>query len=307
MKLVLALLIACSAVAEHDFSDEALTLLQLRSVATTHSSQPDLDSLQESAVAESEASDAKLLAQKALAQALNAESEAEEAETPVDDFSEDAPVPEVLLQKPKGRRGPSGCRIGKKGKKCRQAKKAKADADAAAGVAKDALTEATDANEKADEAAQKADEEVEVDPVPGQADEASAVGDPHMTLNTGDHKDLCCKKAVCKPCSFALLQKRPNGRKPNGECKKGKKGKKCRKAEKAKKDAKDALDLANQAVDEAQNAQNKASEAEQIVEDEAEVEEDVADEAAAVGDPHLTLSTGDKLDLCCEGGVCKAC
>jgi len=305
MKLVLALLIACSAVAEHDFSDEALTLLQLRSVATTHSSQPDLDSLQESAEAESEANDAKLLAQKALAEALNAESEAEESENLDDDLVE------ALLQKPGGKKfGPSGCRKGKKGKKCRQAKNAKKDADAAAAGAKDALIEATDATEKANEAAQKSDEEPElpeVDPVPGQTDEASAVGDPHMTLNTGDHQDLCCKNAVCKPCSFALLQKPRKGRKPNGECKNGKKGKKCRKAEKAKKDAKDALDLANQATDEAQNAQNKASEAEQIVQDEADLEDDTADEAAAVGDPHLTLSTGDKLDLCCEGGVCKAC
>merc|ERR550537_1367830 len=34
---------------------------------------------------------------------------------------------------------------------------------------------------------------------------------------------------------------------------------------------------------------------------------DVDDEAEAVGDPHLTLASGDKKDLCCEGGVCHAC
>merc|ERR1719174_1295634 len=33
----------------------------------------------------------------------------------------------------------------------------------------------------------------------------------------------------------------------------------------------------------------------------------VDDEAEAVGDPHLTLTNGVKADLCCEGGICKAC
>merc|ERR1719487_85224 len=31
------------------------------------------------------------------------------------------------------------------------------------------------------------------------------------------------------------------------------------------------------------------------------------DEAEAVGDPHLTLSSGAKQDLCCEGGHCEPC
>merc|ERR1719240_250066 len=31
------------------------------------------------------------------------------------------------------------------------------------------------------------------------------------------------------------------------------------------------------------------------------------DEAEAVGDPHLTMTGGEKADLCCEGGVCSAC
>merc|ERR1711957_851787 len=35
--------------------------------------------------------------------------------------------------------------------------------------------------------------------------------------------------------------------------------------------------------------------------------EEVADEAAAEGDPHMTLSTGEKQDLCCEGELCKPC
>lgn len=31
------------------------------------------------------------------------------------------------------------------------------------------------------------------------------------------------------------------------------------------------------------------------------------DQAAAVGDPHLDIATGEKADLCCEGGDCRAC
>jgi len=44
--------------------------------------------------------------------------------------------------------------------------------------------------------------------------------------------------------------------------------------------------------------------------DEEEVEEvapPVADEASAVGDPHITTMSGAKSDLCCKGGVCKSC
>jgi len=79
-----------------------------------------------------------------------------------------------------------------------------------------------------------------------------------------------------------------------------------------KKDAAAAKELANQALLESQTAEDKADEAEQIVDAEESLEDsedtdDVADEAAAVGDPHMTISTGDKLDLCCDGGVCKAC
>jgi len=31
------------------------------------------------------------------------------------------------------------------------------------------------------------------------------------------------------------------------------------------------------------------------------------DEAAAVGDPHMVLTSGQKVDLCCEGGKCEPC
>merc|ERR1719329_778430 len=34
---------------------------------------------------------------------------------------------------------------------------------------------------------------------------------------------------------------------------------------------------------------------------------EVQDEAEAVGDPHMVLTSGQKLDLCCEGGKCEPC
>merc|ERR1719223_410295 len=46
--------------------------------------------------------------------------------------------------------------------------------------------------------------EVAVDPV--IEEEAAAVGDPHMTLTSGESDDLCCESGVCKPCPVALLQ-----------------------------------------------------------------------------------------------------
>jgi len=303
MKLVFAWLVACSAIAEHDFSDDALTLLQVRSTATSHSEQPDsaltesLDSLQESEVAESEATEATELAQQALTEALAAEAEADEAEDSWDTTETEG----ALLQKPKGRKPNGNCKKGPKGNKCRKVKKAKAQADAAAKDANTAMSEATDAESKADEAAQKADMELAE-----QTDAVAAVGDPHMTLNTGDNNDLCCKGSVCKPCSVALSQK-PKGKKPNGKCKKGPKGKKCRKAKKAKQDAQDAIDLAEKATTEAQTAQSKAAEAELVVGETDTDETGNVDGASAVGDPHLSSDKGQKQDLCCKGGVCKPC
>merc|ERR1719503_453961 len=46
--------------------------------------------------------------------------------------------------------------------------------------------------------------EVEVDPV--IEEEAAAVGDPHMTQKSGESVDLCCESGFCKPCPVALLQ-----------------------------------------------------------------------------------------------------
>merc|ERR1719223_1497540 len=45
---------------------------------------------------------------------------------------------------------------------------------------------------------------VEVDPP--VAEEAAAVGDPHLTLTSGSSQDMCCEGGECKPCPVALLQ-----------------------------------------------------------------------------------------------------
>merc|ERR1719174_84714 len=36
-------------------------------------------------------------------------------------------------------------------------------------------------------------------------DEAEAVGDPHLSLDTGAKEDLCCEGGHCQPCSLALV------------------------------------------------------------------------------------------------------
>merc|ERR1719460_799551 len=73
----------------------------------------------------------------------------------------------------------------------------------------------------------------------------------------------------------------------------------------AQADAEEAEDLAQQSLDMSADAEVKAEEILDPVEE--EVPEPVDDEAEAVGDPHMTLATGEKEDLCCDGSVCKAC
>merc|ERR1719183_2788532 len=76
-------------------------------------------------------------------------------------------------------------------------------------------------------------------------------------------------------------------------------------ASEAQADAEEAEDLAQQSLDMSADAEVKAEEVLDPVEE--EVPEPVDDEAEAVGDPHMTLATGEKEDLCCEGSVCKVC
>merc|ERR1719183_3274393 len=81
------------------------------------------------------------------------------------------------------------------------------EANTAANLAQEALNLANAATEEANIAAEDAEKEVEEAAEEPIADEAEAVGDPHMTLATGEKRDLCCEGSVCKSCPFpALLQ-----------------------------------------------------------------------------------------------------
>merc|ERR1719162_1235174 len=147
--------------------------------------------------------------------------------------------------------------------------------------------------------------DVEVDPV--VEEEAAAVGDPHMTLTSGESDDLCCESGVCKPCPVALLQESDNyysyyyssllqedelgmgmgmmgmGKMGMGMGKMGMMG-----MGKMGMGMMGMMGMGAPAPD-------------------VEVDPVVEEEAAAVGDPHMTLTSGESDDLCCESGVCKPC
>jgi hypothetical protein len=159
-------------------------------------------------------------------------------------------------------------------------------------------------------------------------DDAAAVGDPHLTLSSGSKTDMCCPGGVCKACDLAdvdaLLQEDEDAQGFEQVAE----GRRCRQrdAKRAKFGSVDecaaawagegftylgywdetnpraslrglclgwAADCSEMNV--APGYKNKLY---KIV---------TNDDAAAVGDPHLTLSSGSKTDMCCAGGVCKAC
>merc|ERR1719162_475371 len=156
---------------------------------------------------------------------------------------------------------------------------------------------------------------------PPVADEAEAVGDPHMTLTSGEKEDLCCEGGECKPCPVSLLQDD---------------------ADYYSYYYSPMLQFDDDGPEEAEAAIGEIdNEVKEILADVRALgmgmgkmgmmgmgkmgmmgmgqmgmmgmmgmgmgDEDVADEAAAVGDPHMTLTSGEKEDLCCEDGVCNPC
>merc|ERR1719446_4674 len=149
-----------------------------------------------------------------------------------------------------------------------------------------------------------------VDPVvdPVVDEEAAAVGDPHLSLNTGEKKDLCCTAGICKPCSSVSLI----SHKTNIE-------------EKLHEGLLEAR--AEVALEAAQGPRQRGMMMGGMMGmmggkmgmmggmmggmggggkvPVAPVDPD--DEAAAVGDPHMSLNIGSEEDLCCTGGVCEPC
>merc|ERR1719157_335315 len=135
--------------------------------------------------------------------------------------------------------------------------------------------------------------DVEVDPV--VEEEAAAVGDPHMTLTSGESDDLCCESGVCKPCPVVLLQESDDyysyyyssllqeddlsmGMGMMGMMGMGNMGM-------------GMMGMGNMGM----GMMGMGAPAPDV-----EVDPVVEEEAAAVGDPHITSTS-------CETGVCKPC
>merc|ERR1719503_466401 len=157
--------------------------------------------------------------------------------------------------------------------------------------------------------------EVAVDPV--IEEEAAAVGDPHMTLTSGESDDLCCESGVCKPCPVALLQVSDYysyyyyesllqadedelgmgmGMMGMGMMGMGKMGMMGM----GKMGMMGMMGMGKMGMMGMGMGMGMGA-------PEVAVDPVIEEEAAAVGDPHMTLTSGESDDLCCESGVCKPC
>merc|ERR1719223_1261013 len=124
--------------------------------------------------------------------------------------------------------------------------------------------------------------EVEVDPV--IEEEAAAVVDPHMTQKSGESVDLCCESGFCKPCPVALLQENDYYSYYYYE----------------------SL-LQEDDLGRGMGMMGMGMGMMGMGAPEVEVDPVIEEEAAAVGDPHLTLTSGKADDLCCKSGICEPC
>jgi hypothetical protein len=191
-----------------------------------------------------------------------------------------------------------------------EAKGAKKEANGATRLAKEALVEANKAKGDANKASEDADKEAE----PAMEDEAAATGDPHLTQAIGAHRELCCSGSVCKACPYpaALVQQTEDEIKKNKGHKHSGRGSEVQtpakqEADQAKQEASGALTKARGALSAARKAESDAKKASSDADQKAAGGAGIDDEAEATGDPHLTLSNGNKEDLCCHDGHCKPC
>merc|ERR1719223_2121502 len=167
--------------------------------------------------------------------------------------------------------------------------------------------------------------EVAVDPV--IEEEAAAVGDPHLTLTSGESDDLCCESGVCKPCPVALIQETDYysyyyyesllqededelGQESDyysyyyyeallqeddlgmGMGMMGMRG---------------MMGMMGMRGMGMMGMMGMGSGMMGMGAPEVEVDPVIEEEAAAVGDPHLTLTSGKADDLCCKSGICEPC
>merc|ERR1711957_1090102 len=129
----------------------------------------------------------------------------------------------------------------------------------------------------------------------GNAVVNAAVGDPHMVLTSGESDDLCCESGVCKPCPVALLQEESFYYSYYAEINAA-----------LVLLGEDELGMGMGMMGMGMMGMGMMGMmgmgAPAVVVDPA-----INEEAAAVGDPHMVLTSGESDDLCCESGVCKPC
>merc|ERR1719329_2016470 len=133
--------------------------------------------------------------------------------------------------------------------------------------------------------------EIEVDPV--IEEEAAAVGDPHMTQTSGQSTDLCCESGICKPCPVALLQESDYYSYYYYA------------ALLQEDDLGSGMGMMGMMGMRGMGMMGMMGMG--MGAPEIEVDPVIEEEAAAVGDPHMTQTSGESTDLCCESGICKPC
>merc|ERR1719329_1690400 len=146
--------------------------------------------------------------------------------------------------------------------------------------------------------------EVVVDPV--VEEEAAAVGDPHLTMTSGESDDLCCESGICKPCPVALLQESEYYsyyyyesllQEDNDELLQ-------------EDDLGMGMGMRGMGMMGMMGMRGMGMMGMMgmgMGAPEVEVDPVIEEEAAAVGDPHTTQKSGESVDLCCESGFCKPC
>merc|ERR1719329_1489338 len=148
--------------------------------------------------------------------------------------------------------------------------------------------------------------EVEVDPV--IEEEAAAVGDPHMTQKSGESVDLCCESGFCKPCPVALLQENDYYsyyyyesllQEDDLGMGMGMMGMRGMMGMMGMRGMMGMMGMRGMGM---MGMMGMGMGVPEI-----EVDPVIEEEAAAVGDPHMTQTSGESTDLCCESGICKPC
>merc|ERR1719329_2084726 len=153
--------------------------------------------------------------------------------------------------------------------------------------------------------------EVAVDPV--IEEEAAAVGDPHLTLTSGESDDLCCESGICKPCPVALLQEMDyysyyyyESLLQEDEDELGQESDYYSYYYYEALLQEDDLGMGMGMMG-MRGMMGMTMGMMGMGAPEVEVDPVIEEEAAAVGDPHLTLTSGKADDLCCKSGICEPC